>query len=87
MKTKQCYFLFIRFDYLFIDTTSELKKYPGLILAFSLPKSSYATMALREILHRNESKLQTHHQQEEQPSLTNIDQEEETIEEIEDVIL
>jgi hypothetical protein len=45
-------------------------------------------MALREILHRNESKLQTHHQQEEQqPSLTNIDQEEETIEEIEDVIL
>jgi superoxide dismutase len=60
----------------------------GLILAFSLPKSSYATMALREILHRNESKLQTHHQQQEQSLLTNVNQEEEEeTEEIEDVIL
>jgi hypothetical protein len=60
----------------------------GLILAFSLPKSSYATMALRELLHRNESKLQTHHQQQEEESLlTNVNQDEEETEEIEDVIL
>ncbi len=68
----------------FLDSTAELKKYRGLILAFSLPKSSYATMALREILHRNESKLQTHHQQEEQ-SLSNQEEEEEEV--IEDEIL
>ncbi|CAF2479447.1 unnamed protein product [Rotaria sp. Silwood2] len=69
---------------------SELNKYMGLILAFSLPKSSYATMALREILHRNESKLQTNYQQQEQSSSTNetiCNQEEEETEEIEDVVL
>jgi tRNA pseudouridine13 synthase len=75
--------------YLFVDLVCEVNKYTGLILGFSLPKSSYATMALREILHRNESKLQTHHQQQDQSSLTNetsANQEEE-IEEIEDVVL
>lgn len=66
-----------------------MKKYSGLILAFSLPKSSYATMALREILHRNESQLQTHHQREEQQSSsTQLNEEEEDeAQEIEDVIL
>jgi hypothetical protein len=46
-------------------------------------------MALRELLHRNESKLQTNHQQQEEESLlTNVNQDEgEEIEEIEDVIL
>jgi len=47
-------------------------------------------MALRELLHRNESKLQTNHhqQQEEESLLTNVNQDEgEEIEEIEDVIL
>lgn len=57
-----CSRLFIFF--VFKDVACELKQYMGLTLAFSLPKSSYATMALRELLHRNESKLQTHHQQE-----------------------
>jgi tRNA pseudouridine13 synthase len=76
--------------YFFVDVKSEFNKYTGLILAFSLPKSSYATMALREILHRNESKLQTHHQQQEQSSSTHVNQEEddeEETEEVEDVIL
>lgn len=72
---------------LFIDLKCELNKYKGLIIAFSLPKSSYATMALREILHRNESKLQTNHQEEQSASVTKetaIDEEEE--EQIEDIV-
>ncbi len=80
---KLFYFYFIRIFYL--DVISELKKYMGLVLAFPLPKSSYATMALREILHRNESKLQTHHQQQEQATLINettVHQEEEDIEDV-----
>ena len=70
-----------------VDLGNESNQYMGLVLAFSLPKSSYATMALREILHRNESKLQTHHQQQEQSSGTNVNEEEGEGEEIEDVIL
>lgn len=85
-------FLFV-FIFFFVDVKSELNKYLGLILAFSLPKSSYATMALREILHRNESQLQTHHQQEQLITTTkNVNQEDEDeeieeIEEIEDILM
>jgi len=44
-------------------TTSDNGQYLGLIISFSLPKSCYATMALRELLHRNESQLlQNQHQ-------------------------
>jgi len=80
---------FILFEFFYLDVISELKKYMGLVLAFPLPKSSYATMALREILHRNESKLQTHHQQEQSIStyVNQEEEEEEETEEIEDVIL
>lgn len=76
-----------------LELVPTVHKYLGLVLAFSLPKSCYATMALRELLHRNESKLQTHHHQQEQgedqsrsalPETTMIDQDEE---EIDDVIV
>ena len=56
----------------------------GLIVAFSLPKSSYATMALRELLHRNESKLQTDHREQKltSPVIETINNQEEEEEEI-----
>lgn len=42
-------------------------------------------MALREILHRNESKLQTHHKQDQSEDKP-VDQDNDNVEEIEDVI-
>jgi hypothetical protein len=82
---------------LHLELITNINRYTGLILSFSLPKSSYATMALRELLHRNESKLQMDHQQLQHDdqtrstsdkTMTNIDDDnEDNVDPIDDILV
>lgn len=64
--------------------TNSAQIFSGLVLAFSLPKSSYATMALRELLHRNESQLQTNHDDQ---IAKNVNDDDNGNDEIEDIVV